>query len=339
MIDTRSVERALGSLERFAPDEGEVLAGFRRGVARRRRRRQVASVVGVTGTATAVAVGVVLALPDRNDDQGGASPVTSASPSASPSPSKVEIALPAPDLPFTVGRLPGGYALARWDVSAAVTYAYYETKPDAQTGTVPTIMVGASTTRPEDPAGAATEPTTIGGRPAVIQRMTVGTQLMWRLANGSWAVVSTRDATPEAQLRRVAESVSPRPTPVALPVGLTRLPDGYQLARSMDQGAGAVMLTLCRDGVDPTSPAGDKCLDVRVLDGIAPLELPQRTGNEMTYLPLDREKVVDGVLTRASADGKTVVGQVGPEHWVEVTTTTGDKTLLRAVAAAAVATP
>lgn len=337
MIDTGSIERALGSLERFAPDAGEVLAGFRSGVARRRRRRRVASVVGVAGTATAVAVGVVLTLPDRNDDQRGASPVTAASPS--PSPSKVDTALPAPDLPFTVNWLPNGYALARWDVSAALTYAYYETKPDAQTGQVPTIMVGASATRPEDPAGAVTEPTTIDGRPGVIQRMTVGTQFMWQLPGGSWAVVATRDAIPDVQLRRVAESVAPRPTPLVLPVGLTRLPDGYQLARSMNQGAETVTLSLCRDGVDPSGPAGDECLGVRVLGGTAPAEIPQRGANEVTSLPVDREEVVDGVLTRATADGKTVVAQVGQEHWVEVTTTAGDKTLLRAVAAAAVATP
>jgi hypothetical protein len=335
MIDKASVERALDALERFAPDEDDVLAGFRRGVARRRRRRQVAGVVGAAGTATAVAVGVVLALPDRSDDQGGASPVTA----ASPSPSTVDTALPAPDLLFTVNWLPSGYALARWDVSANLAYAYYETRPDAQTGLVPTIMVGASSTRPEDPAGAVTEPTTIDGHPGVIQRMNVGTQFMWRLPGGMWVVVATRDAIPETQLRQVAESVAPGPIPLVVPVWVTRLPDGYRLARSVNQDGETVTLTLCRSGVDPLGPAGDECLVVRVLGGTAPAEIPQRRGNEMTSLPVDREKVVDGVLTRATADGKTVVAQVGQEHWVEVTTTAGDKTLLRSVAAAAVATP
>lgn len=334
MIDTGSVERALGSLERFTPDEGEVLAGFRRGVARRRRRRQVTGVAGVAGTATAVVVGAVLVLPDRQDEQGGPSPVTAASPSAP----AVDAALPAPELPFTVSWLPGGYALARWDVSAAVTYAYYETAPDARTGQVPTIMVGASATRPEDPAGAVAEPATIGGRPGVIQRMAVGTQFRWRLADGSWAVVGTRDATPEAQLRRVAEGVAPQPTPLEFPVGLSRLPEGYRLARSMNQGTGSVTMTLCRTGVDPLGPAGDTCLGVQVLGGAAPAELPQRSGSEMTLVPVDREEVVDGVSTRATADGRTVVAQIGPKHWVEVTTTAGDKAHLRSVAAAAVVT-
>ncbi|MFI7673243.1 hypothetical protein [Actinophytocola sp. NPDC049390] len=341
MIDTGSVERALGSLERLAPDEGAVLAGFRQRVALRRRRRQVAGVVGVAGTATAVAVGVVFALPDRGTDRGGTPTVSAASPPASPSPpsSKAETVLPAPELPFTVAWLPPGYTLARWDVSDAGTYAYYEAEPDARTGTTPTIMVGASTARPEDPGGAVAEPTTIGGHPGVLQRMTIGTQFMWQFPGGPWVVVGTRDEMSEDQLRRVAESVARRPTSLAVAVGLTRLPDGYRLARSSDQGAESVMLTLCREGVDPMGPVGDQCLDVRVMDGTAPTELPNRDGTKMDTAPLDREKVVDGVLTRATADGKTVVAQVGEEHWVEVSTIAGDTSLLRSVAAATVVTP
>lgn len=341
MIDTGSVERALGSLERLAPDEGEVLAGFRQRVALRRRRRQVASVVGVAGTATAVAVGVVFALPDRGADPGGTSTVSAASPPASSSPpsSKAEPVLPAPELPFTVAWLPPGYTLARWDVSDAVTYAYYETEPDAQTGEIPTIMVGASAARPEDPAGAVSEPTTIGGHPGVLQRMTIGTQFMWQFPGGPWVVVGTRDEMSEDQLRRVAESVALRPTSLAVAVGLTRLPNGYRLARSSDQGVESVMLTLCREGVDPMGPVGDQCLDVRVMGGTAPTELPKRDGTKMDMEPVDREEVVDGVLTRATADGKTVVAQVGEEHWVEVSTLAGDTSLLRSVAAATVATP
>lgn len=339
MIDTGSVERALGSLERLAPDEGEVLAGFRQRVALRRRRRQVAGVVGVAGTATALVVGVVFALPDRGADPGGTSAVPATSPpgSSSPPPSKVETVLPAPELPFTVAWLPPGYTLARWDVSDAVTYAYYEAEPDAQTGAIPTIMVGASTARPEDPAGAVSEPTTIGGHPGVLQRMTIGAQFMWQFPAGPWVVVGTRDEMPENQLRRVAESVALRPTSLAVAVGLTRLPDGYRLARSSDQGVESITLTLCREGVDPMGPAGDQCLDVRAAGGTAPTELPNRDGTKTDMEPLDREEVVDGVLTRATADGKTVVAQVGEEHWVEVSTIAGDTSLLRSVAAAAVA--
>lgn len=341
MIDTGSVERALGSLARLAPDEDEVLAGFRQRVARRRRRRQVASVVGVAGTATAVAVGVVFALPDRGAAPGGTSTVSAASPPASSSTpsSTAESVLPAPELPFTVTWLPPGYALARWDVSDAVTYAYYETEPDAQTGEIPTIMVGASSARPEDPAGAVSEPTTIGEHPGVRQRMTIGTQFMWQFPGGPWVVVGTRDEMSEDQLRRVAESVALRPTSLPVAVGLTRLPDGYGLARSSDQGVESVVLTLCGEGVDPTGPAGDQCLDVRVVGGTAPTELPKRDGTTMEMEPVDREEVVDGVLTRATADGKTVVAQVGEEHWVEVSTMAGDTSLLRSLAAAAVATP
>lgn len=339
MIDTGSVERALGSLERLAPDENEVLAGFRQRVAQRRRRRQVASVAGVAGTATAVAVGVVFALPDRGADS-GADPggtVSAASPPASSSAPPAASVLPTPELPFTVGWLPPGYALARWDVSDAVTYAYYETEPDAQTGAIPTVMVGASAARPEDPAGAVAEPTTIGGHPGVLQRMGIGMQFLWQFPDGPWVVVGTRDEMPEDQLRQVAESVALRPTPLTFPVGLTRLPDGYRLARSSDQGLESV-LTLCPEGVAPTGPAGDQCLDVRGRSGTAPTEVPRRDGTTIGMEPADREEVVDGVLTRATADGKTVVAQVEEETWVEVSTTAGDTSLLRPLAAATVAT-
>jgi hypothetical protein len=224
-------------------------------------------------------------------------------------------------------------------VSDAVTYAYYETEPDARTGEVPTVMVGASAARPEDPAGAVSEPTTIGGHPGVRQRMTVGTQFMWQFPGGPWVVVGTRDEMAEDQLRRVAESVALRPTALAVPVGLTRLPDGYRLARSSDHGVESVTLTLCRAGVDPVGPVGDQCLDVRVVEGTAPAEVPKRDGTKMEMEPVNREEVVDGVLTRATADGKIVVAQAGDEHWVEVSTMAGDTSLLRAVAAATVATP
>lgn len=340
MIDAGSVERALGSLERLAPDEGEVLAGFRQRVALRRRRRQVAGVVGVTGTATAVVVGVVFALPGRGADPGGTptAPAASSSPPSSPS-SRAGTVLPAPELPFTVGWLPPGHTLARWDVSDAVTYAYYETEPDAQTGEIPTVMVGASAARPEDPAGAVSEPTTIGGHPGVLQRMAIGSQFLWQFPGRPWVVVGTRDEMPGDQLRRVAESVVLRPTSLAVAAGLTRLPDGYRVARSSDQGLESVTLTLCREGVDPMGPAGDRCLDVRVAGGTAPTELPKRDDTKIEMEPVDREEVVDGVMTRATADGKTVVAQVGEEHWVEVSTMAGDTSLLRAVAAATVATP
>ncbi len=292
--------------------------------------------MGVAGTATAVAVGVVFALPDRGADQGGTSTVSAAS---SPPSSKGDTVLPAPELPFTAAWLPPGYALTRWDVSVAVTYAYYEAEPDTQTGEIPTIMVGASAARPEDPAGAVSEPTTIGGHSGVLQRMTIGTQFMWQFPGGQWVVVGTRDEMAEDQLRRVAESVALRPTSLAVAVGLTRLPDGYRLARSSDQGGESVMHTLCREGVDPMGPVGDQCLDVRVMGGTAPAELPMRDDTEIDMVPVDREEVVDGVLTRATADGRTVVAQVGEEHWVEVSTMAGDTSLLRSVAAATVATP
>src|SRR5256885_2613087 len=102
MIDTRTVTRALTSLERHAPAEADVLAGLHRGIAGRRRRRQLASVAGVAAAASLVALGVVLVAPDRGSDPAGVSAAAVRPPSSAPP------AAPAPPvLPFTVGLVPG----------------------------------------------------------------------------------------------------------------------------------------------------------------------------------------------------------------------------------------
>ncbi|MFL6140352.1 MAG: hypothetical protein ACJ72N_00590, partial [Labedaea sp.] len=82
MIDDETVRAALTTLERCAPDEAEVLAGLRSGIAGRRRRRQAASVLGVAAAAVLVGVGVVLVAPNRGADQSAAPP---GRPQASPS--------------------------------------------------------------------------------------------------------------------------------------------------------------------------------------------------------------------------------------------------------------
>jgi hypothetical protein len=145
MINNDAVHRALGSLERFAPAEEAVLAGFREGVVKRRRRRQVGSVVGVTGAAGLVALGAVLVSPDQGSDQ---APVA-----AQPTTSEVKIAKPPapPALPFTVAGLPSGYQLDAWDVSATEASAQFVGTKDFQT-----IVVWTSAA-PRDPVEGATE--------------------------------------------------------------------------------------------------------------------------------------------------------------------------------------
>jgi hypothetical protein len=122
---------------------------------------------------------------------------------------------------------------------------------------------------------------------------------------------------------------------------MSRLPDGYRVAVTTGERLEPPVLTfvLCREGVDPLAHIGSQCVTVQVLSGTAPSELPVR-GSKVEMEPtLGQEEVVDGVPTRATPDGKTVVAQISDDHWVEVSTIDGDASVLRSVAAAVVVTP
>ncbi|HEV2783147.1 MAG TPA: hypothetical protein VGX25_27510 [Actinophytocola sp.] len=318
MINEESLRRALGTLERHAPAEADVLAGLRAGLARR-RRRQVASVAGVAGAACAVALGVVVAVSGRGEERVGGSPAPPTAPAGeSSAPVAIASVIPPPALPFTVGWLPDGYTLARWDVGTADNYAYYGVGPQE----LESFMVGVSTRRPAAPAGAVEEPTTIAGRPGVVHKLgrnRAPSQLLWQLADGRWAVVGGRPPTmPLDTFRRIAESLAPQPTPLTVPFGLTKVPDGYRVVRWTNQGPVGASLTLCPTGVDPFGPAGDACLSVSLDAGPAPTAMPRRSnspGGEVVMVPLDREQVIGGVRTYATADGTAVVAQVDPGHY------------------------
>src|SRR2546430_8900937 len=213
MMDSKDMRRALTDLERHAPPEAVVLAGMREGIVRRRRHRQVASVVGA---ATAVALGVVFALPGR-----GGAPAAS-DPGSSPAQTPVTIANPAPPgpvLPITVGWLPSGYTLRTWDAGSTDGSAEYTGTKDFQD-----IVVWVSAQPREPIPGASKEPTTIGGRSGVLQRFDPGkaeAQLIWQFADGRWAMVGGRPPTGTVDmLHRVAESVTPPPPPMPVGPGL-----------------------------------------------------------------------------------------------------------------------
>jgi hypothetical protein len=338
MIDTESVRRALGSLERFAPAETEVLAGFRAGVVRRRRRRQLASKAGVTAAAAAVALGVVVVVaPDRGPVRVAAPPASSTAPEPT-----VAIANPPapPALPFTVGWVPDGYTLDAWGAGSADSSAQYVGTKDLEA-----VVVSISTQPREVIEGATREPIEIAGLTGVLQRLPQGddVQLIWRLADGRWAMVGGMSPpVPLDALRRVAENLSTEPTPVTVPWSLSTVPEGYRVARWSGGALLHASLTMCPG---ETQEPAVSCVGVTVQEGTAPAVTQRKnrtaadapTDKETVIdVPVDQELVVDGVRTRATADGTLVYAQLDPEHWVSVYSEAAGVDMLREVAASAV---
>lgn len=327
MID--NLERALGALERHAPAEDEVLAGLRAGIIRRRRRRQIATVAGTAVVVGALALGAVYLAPSRGADQSGF--VAPATPKPTPKPA------PPPSLPFSAGWMPDGYRLDAWQAGPAEGEAQYVGTKDFQT-----VVVWISAAPRDRAPGDTEELTTIAGRPGMIRRLEPDrkeTQLIWQLADGRWAMVGGRAPTvPLATLRQVADHLVIKPTPVTpVPFTLIALPDGYGSVRWGGGGVGAPMrgsATMCRSAFEPgvaTLPAD--CVSVTVGDGTAPteLQLKQAGHAEPVAVPIDQARTVAGVLTRATADGKTVVAQIDAGHWAEATSQGAGADLLRQV--------
>jgi hypothetical protein len=329
MINNDSLSRAFGTLERHAPAEDEVLAGVRTGIVRRRRRRQLASVVGVAAAAGVVALGVVYVTPGRGADHSGfvgagTTPATTATPPAPPA------------LPFTVGWLPDGYQLETWEAGSTDGLAQYGGTKDFQTVVV---SIGA---KPNDAAvkGDTEEPTTIAGRPGVLRRLTPDskeTQLIWQLGDGRWAMVGGRAPTVSlSMLQRVAESLTVKVTPMPVPFSLTTLPAGYEGA-TWAGGSGKPMrgsLTLCRSAVQPRAEVPADCVGVTVSDGTAPAVTLMKDRNNPTgqiEIPIDQARTVDGVPTRATADGTMVVAQLDAGHWAQAYSQQAGVDLLRQV--------
>jgi hypothetical protein len=325
MIDTESVRQALGSLERHAPTEDDVLYGVQRGIARRRRRRQVASVAGVAGIAALVGLGVVLLVPGRGGGDQAATPgartvVTPAAPKPTP---------PAPPtLPFTVGWLPAGYTLDAWDVSAAAGNAQYVGTKDFQT-----VVVHLDAKPVEAPRsvpggkGATDQPTTVAGRTGTLRKFAQGgeQQLIWQLADGRWAMVGGMAPTvPLDTLRRVAESLSLKPTPLPSTWGLRAVPEGYQVV-GWNGGASIMGAMLCRGPAgDPrTSEPDADCVTVSEQNGTMPASVPRPivSGTDEkknpVQVPLGQEKAVNGVPTRVVDDGTLAAAQVDAGHWAQ----------------------
>ena len=335
MINNDSLERALGTLERYAPAEDEVLAGLRSGIVRRRRRRQVASVVGVAGMAAAVALGVVYFAPARGAEHTGfvgAAPTTPAKKAPTPP--------PAPALPFSVGWMPDGYNLQTWEAGSTDGSAQYVGTKDFQA-----VVVWVSAQPREAAAAGDTEQaTTIAGRPGVLRRLNPDryeTQLIWQLADGRWAMVGGREPTVSlATLRHVAESLSVTPVPMSVPFSLTTLPEGYAGVTWMG-GSGSPMggsLTICRSAVEPRNPAlaAADCIYVHVGEGTAPATQVMKSTNEsggLIEIPIDQEQTTDGVPTRATADGTIVVAQLDAGHWAQAMSQKAGVDLLRQVVA------
>jgi len=336
MIDNGLLRQALVERERHAPSEADVLAGFRAGVMTRQRRRQAATVVGVAGAASVVAVGVFVAAGRPGEQRGPAQAPPGATSSSS---SVVPVPPAAPALPFSVGFLPAGYQLDAWQVGPAEGSAQYFGGKDFET-----IVVWISAEPRDAVKGASDEPTTVAGRSAVLRRLApdrAETQLIWQLADGRWAMVGGRAPTVSLQtLRSVAEQLSPAPTPLRARLGIAAMPEGYLVHSWHGGGSQATgSLTLCRSaGAVRAGEPSEDCIHVNLVEGTAPASLGEKSRanvEQVIQVPLDQEQVVNGVLTRATADGRNVVAQLDPGHWVQAFSVKADVGLLRELASTA----
>jgi hypothetical protein len=279
----------------------------------------------------ALALGAVYLSPSRGASSTGFVAATPAAPAKKTPPAP-------PSLPFTAGWIPDGYQLETWAAGSTDGSAQYVGSKDFQT-----VVVWISAHARDAQAGDTEEPTTIAGRPGVLRRLTPDareTQLIWQLADGRWAMVGGRAPTvPLATLRHVADSLVLKPTQVQAPFSLATLPDGYQVASWMGgigRGPANGSVTLCRSAVElRTGALPADCVSVAAGEGTAPAEvLMKQAGKpEPLAIPIDQALTVDGVPTRATADGHTAVAQLDPGHWAQATSQGAGADLLRQVAA------
>jgi len=335
MIDNDSLTRALTALERYAPAEDAVLAGFRDEIRRRRRRRQVVSVAGVAVAASLVALGVVLVAPGRGADRGGSPPATAPPPSTAttrPNPPA------SPALPFTASSLPAGYTFDTWYISRAWSSASWVGKADFEQ-----VVVDLRGSPQQGGEYLVDEPTTIAGRPGRFRKLAPDkglVEFIWQLEDGRWFVVSgSQQKVGLPALRAVAEGLTPQPTPVPAPSGLAlgQLPDGYQVNIQSGKGPLFISMMLCRNTPDLSAGTPADCIGITVSEGVAPAyqEGRGRDGVDIR-IPVDQESVVGGVSSRASADGTLVYRQLDAGHWAVVNSEGAGVGLLRQVASAVV---
>ncbi|GAB3434144.1 hypothetical protein [Actinophytocola sediminis] len=335
MIDNDELRQAFGSLERHAPAEENVLTGVYQGIHRRRRRRQIGSVAAVAGVASLTALSVVLVSgPGQGTEtQDGTSLGVAAAPPPATAPAP-------PALPFTAGWLPKGYTLNAWDVDETAGSAQYTGAGDFQT-----VVVWISDQPREAPQGAVDEPATIAGQQGTVRELAPAgsqTQLIWQLADGRWAMVGGVVPTvPLDALHRVAKHVGAQPSPLDVELGLRGLPDGYQVAGWTGSTPTDGSVTLCQSDVElrgDERPAD--CITMSMKTGTAPATvIAPRTPKDQppVKVPVDQEEVVDGVVTRTTADGVVAIAQVDPGHWVQAYSEQAGDDALRVTVARATA--
>lgn len=334
MIDNESLTRALTALERYAPSEDAVLAGFRDGVRRRRRRHQVVSVAGVAVAASLVALGVVLVAPGRGADRGGAPPATAPPVTTTIKPNPVA----PPMLPFTASSLPAGYIFDTWYISRAWSSASWVGKGDFEQ-----VVVDLRESPQQGGEYLVDEPTTIAGRPGRFRKLAPDkglVELIWQREDGQWFIVSGSERKVGLPaLRAVAEGLTPQPAPVPAPSGLAlgQLPDGYQMNIQSGKGPLFISMVLCRDTPDLSAGTPADCIGITVSEGVAPAYQEGRGRDGVTTrIPVDQESVVGGVSSRTSADGTLCYRQLDAGHWAVVDSRGAGVGLLRQVASAVV---
>jgi hypothetical protein len=335
MIDNDSLTRALTALELYAPAEAGVLAGFRDGVRRRRRRRQVVSGRGCRGrVAGGTRRGSGRARPRGRSGRHATGHRPAAvgvhhDPADPPAP---------PALPFTAGSLPAGYTLDTWYIGPGWSSASWIGKADFEQ-----VVVDLRDVPQQGGEYLVDEPTTIGGRPGRFRKLAPDkglVEFIWQFEDGRWFVVSgSQREVGLPALRAVADGLTPQPAPVPAPSGLMlgQLPDGYRMEIQSGVGPVFVSMMLCRTRPDLSAGTPADCIGITLSEGVAPAYQESRgRDGATTRIPVDQESVVGGVSSRASADGTLVYRQLDPGHWAVVDSRGAGVGLLRQVASAVV---
>lgn len=322
MVGPGELREILRAREPLAPDPGEVFAGADRRYRRVRARRRVAGASAAVVVITAgLSVGLGLAR------QHGAASAPQVQAAAAPSDTVV---VPSASLPFVLGGDVSAARLVRWTIgshAASAEYLWYGQ----------TYTVSVSDTDPEE--GYDERTYDINGAKAPLRWFPDSTtqQLSWQMTPDKWVSVTTdRNMVAAGETAVFAESVRLGPNPVPTLIRSLRVPAQLTVGNRSSTGSGET-LNLCPANASADTPtdtpaSAGKPLDcVLVTAGKGP-EWQQRVAADFGASSPERNVVVDGIVLRVSADGRTVARQF--TDWsIVVQRATGEESVLPSIAA------
>jgi hypothetical protein len=218
------------------------------------RRRSRASRIGAAA-AVVVAVGVATPYILQPDAQGEA-PIEVAAPGSTavmttttttPANTDKLVPGPAPSLgmfPFTPGQA-HAYRLGRQGAGTKLT----SSSNNRHIPSGPDVYVAPDPALPHDGPVTGTTPTTVGGKPATVTRMTDKVKVSWQEQPGLWVVVASQ-SLPEADVVRYAQELRPQPQPIPMPLDFAWLPAGMRVAATSDGAVDESVVFASEKGID-----------------------------------------------------------------------------------------